>query len=396
VRRLLFVVPRFGRGIVGGAETLVRGLATRAVAPGDEVTVATTCAVDHTTWRNELPAGEDAEDGVRVLRFAVGARNAKRYEALHGRLLHEKRLSYAQELEMMAQSVWSPDLQHHLEEHGTAYDRIIFAPYLFGTTFWGVQAHPERSMLLPCLHDEPDARMRCLQGPYGAVAGWIFNTPAEERLARRLFHVRAGGVVGMGFDPPEAPARTGFAERHGLGRYVVYAGRLERAKRVDVACEYVARFARERGIDLKIVLIGDGSYETPEGVREYVVRLGYVTEDEKRSALAEAIALVNPSELESLSLVLLEAWREGTPALVAAGSEVMVDHCRRSGGGLWFHDYREFATGLTTLLDGELRRSLAEAGEHYVAQDYAWPQVAAALSRAVEAPTRPTAADAPR
>jgi len=86
VRRLLFVVPRFGRDVVGGAETLVRGLVTRALGPGDQATVATTCAVDHATWRNVLPAGESVEDGIRVLRFPVGARDAERHGRLHGRL----------------------------------------------------------------------------------------------------------------------------------------------------------------------------------------------------------------------------------------------------------------------------------------------------------------------
>ena len=35
-----------------------------------------------------------------------------------------------------------------------------------------------------------------------------------------------------------------FAERHGLGKYFLYAGRLEEGKRVHVAARYVADFAR--------------------------------------------------------------------------------------------------------------------------------------------------------
>ena len=30
----------------------------------------------------------------------------------------------------------------------------------------------------------------------------------------------------------------------------------------------------------------------------------------------------------------MEAWLEGTPAVVAAGSDVLREHCERSGGGL--------------------------------------------------------------
>ena len=381
------MVPRFGAGIVGGAETLVRGLVTRAAPPGAEVAVATTCAVDHTTWENALPAGEAVEDGVRVLRFPVGGRDPERYERLHTRLLAHGSLSYLQELEMMAASVWSPALQDHLEADGDRYDAIIFAPYLFGTTFWGVQARPERSVLLPCLHDEPDAHMECLRAPFGAAAGWLFNTPAEERLARRLFRVRAGGVVGVGLDPvPGPPPQAGVAALHGPGRYLVYAGRLERAKRVDVAVEHVARYAAARAPDLKLVLLGTGSYRAPRHLADRVVELGYVDEDAKRAAYAGAVALVNPSELESLSLVLLEAWREGTPALVAAGSEVMREHCERSGGGRAFADFEDFARHLDALLASpEEARAMGGRGRAYVESEYAWPATAGRLRAALAA-----------
>ena len=166
---------------------------------------------------------------------------------------------------------------------------------------------------------------------------------------------------------------------------MVYAGRLERAKRVDVAVEYVAQFAAARAPDLKIVLIGNGSYRPPRRLRDRVLHLGYVDEQIKRSAYAEAVALVNPSELESLSLVLLEAWQEGTPALVAAGSEVMVEHCERSGGGLAFADYAEFARALSRLLDDEAeRRRLGAVGHAYVQAEYSWGAVNARLPRVID------------
>lgn len=376
----LFVVPRYGRDVVGGAETLVRGLVTRGLGPGADVTVATTCAVDHATWENALPLGETREDGVRVLRFPVAPRDARLHADLHQRLQAHGRLSYLNELELMGAGVWSPDLQRYLEEHGARHSHIIFAPYLFGTTFWGVQAHPERSFLLPCLHDERDAHMECLREPFGSAAGWIFNTRAEERLARRLFRVRRSAVVGAGLDLPDAPAGDDFARRHDLGDYLLYAGRLERGKRVDVAVEYTARLVAERGLDLKLVLIGSGGYRTPKRLRDHVVELGYVSEDDKRAAYAGALALVNPSELESLSLVLLEAWREGTPAIVAAGSEVMAEHCERSGGGLTFSDYPAFAEAVNSLRDdAALRGRMGAAGREYVRTRYAWPVVSARL-----------------
>ena len=183
--RILWVVPRYGRGIVGGAETLVRALATRCAAMGWDCEVATTCAVDHVTWADELPAGTSVEDGVRVHRFPVGPRDAapprrppRRRRRRAGGLRRRAGVAVAQRLVAGPAGVPGGRRDHDLR---------VLAPYLFGTTLWGAQAAPERSALLPCLHDEPYAHLRIVRDVVGAVRGCLFNAPGEERLARRLY-----------------------------------------------------------------------------------------------------------------------------------------------------------------------------------------------------------------
>jgi len=56
-------VPRYGVDVVGGAETLVRGLAEHLAATGSAVEVLTTCARDHLSWKNVLPAGANRRTG---------------------------------------------------------------------------------------------------------------------------------------------------------------------------------------------------------------------------------------------------------------------------------------------------------------------------------------------
>jgi glycosyltransferase involved in cell wall biosynthesis len=381
--RLLWVVPRYGVATVGGAEMLVRALATRGTPSGWSSEIATTCAVDHASWENEVPPGESVEDGLRVLRFEVGPRDEARYAELHASVLARTH-AYADELEWLANSVWSPDLERFLVDASNAYDLVIFAPYLFGTTLWGAQIAPERSVLMPCLHDEPYAYLATVKGVVEAGRGCIFNSDAEERLARTLYSVRDGHVVGMGFDPP-GPLETTFAEHHGLGRYVLYAGRLEEGKRVDVAVQYAMRYAAERPDPPQLVLIGRGHYEPPAEADGIVVRAGFLPEEKKRAAYAEAVAIVNPSLLESLSIVLMEAWLEGTPVLAAAGSDVLRDHCEASGGGILFDSYESFRDGLDRLLsDEDLRDSTGQAGRHYVLKRYNWDAVTERLAAAVE------------
>ena len=51
--------------------------------------------------------------------------------------------------------------------------------------------------------------------------------------------------------------------------------------------------------------------------------LGYVSDDLRRALLTHARVLVVPSPYESLSIVLLEAWNHGVPALVNARCKVL-------------------------------------------------------------------------
>ena len=91
-----------------------------------------------------------------------------------------------------------------------------------------------------------------------------------------------------------------------------------------------------------------------------MLNAGLLDPEERRAAYAEALALVNASHIESLSLVLMEAWLEGTPGLVAAGSEVLREHVERAGGGLVFGTYEEFRTAVDDLVSR--RRPPARAG----------------------------------
>ncbi len=374
------VPPRHGSDLVGGAENHLAALAHHAAADGWSVDIATTCAMDNERWANALPEGETVEDGLRVHRFAVSPRDELRHRDLARHLAVHGALNALDEVELMATSVWSEGLQRFIDAEGPGYDAIVFAPYLLGTTYWGAQSWPERTAIMPCLHDEPYAYLPSVQRVLRSVRTLMFNAPGEERLIKRLLGPVRGSIVGMGFDAPAEPADPTFAERHGLGRYVIYVGRLEEGKRVHVAAKRVADFARRHDDDLRLVLIGRGSWRPPDDVAPYVEMLGFLSDHEKRAALAGAVALVNPSELESLSIVLLESWLEGTPAIVAAGSEVMADHCAMSGGGFTFAAQDDFDSALARLLDDRaLRHEMGEKGRRYVRDEYSWAPVMARM-----------------
>jgi hypothetical protein len=70
--KIAFVIPWYGNH-TGGAEVFCKGLASSLAALGRDVTVLTTCCRDpfHDWSKNHLPAGEERDGEVRVLRFPV-------------------------------------------------------------------------------------------------------------------------------------------------------------------------------------------------------------------------------------------------------------------------------------------------------------------------------------
>lgn len=388
---IAFVSPRFAEGAtVGGAETLLRELARQAQAAGRRVTFLATCAVNHFTWANERPAGCAQREGLEVRSFPVDEdRDAGTFLRIQSTISSGAPVSASDQRLWMKHSVNSRALIEHLEQEGDRYDRIVLGPYLFGLVFHAAQVHPHKSLLVPCLHDEPFAYQAVMREMFDAVAGCLFNTEPEQNLARRLFQLPEdyGRVVGMGLDPFDPPGQAP-AGLQGLGApYVLYCGRREPLKGTPLILDYMETFRERTGTDLKVVFTGSGPVEPSPALAPHVVDLGFVSEDDKQAAMAGATAFIHPSVNESLGIVLLESWLARTPALVHAAGEVLTWQCRSSGGGLWFRNYPEFEEELLLLCrQPELRKAMGEAGRAYVELQYAWPAVRQRLLDALDTP----------
>ncbi len=385
VRHLAFVCPRFASGgTVGGAETLLGELARAAVRDGRRVTFLTTCARNHFTWENELPAGVVRVDGMDVHYFPVDAdRDVGQFLRIQERISRGVRVSRDEEERWSAHSVRSSALCEHLRATGGRYDRVLAGPYLFGLVRQAARVHPGRTLLVPCLHDEPFAYLGVVREMFEAVRGSLFNAEPERVLARRLYGEGGsrGAVVGMGIEPFAADPGA-FAARTGLaGPYVLYSGRREAAKGTPLLVRYVDAFRGRTGRRVRLVLTGSGPFDEAPFVHD----AGFLPEGEKREAMAGAVAFVHPSTLESLGIVLLESFMAGTPALVHAGGAVLRWQCERSGGGLWFRHYPDFEAELLWLLDHEdARRGMGERARRFVRTEYAWDTVARRFFEALE------------
>jgi glycosyltransferase involved in cell wall biosynthesis len=380
-KRYAFVLPRFGAGIVGGAETLAGSLATKLAHRGDHVEVFTTCAKDNRTWENVFPAGVSIEGGVIVRRFPVDTRDLEKWVPLQIRISEGLRLSVEEQLSWMRESVNSEELYDHIYRHGLTFDAIFFAPYLFGTTFWGALIHPSRSVLIPCLHDEYFAYLEIMSVLFREVRGALFNALPERELAVRLYGAARGGEVGMGFEPhPTDEVLEPYLDW--CAPYILYVGRKETGKNVQLLIDYFISFKdrHPKLSDLRLVVLGGGSFtdlHRPHALeRDDIIDLDHVSERDKQRLIQHSLCVCQPSVNESFSIVLMEAWLLSVPVLVHAGCDVTRHHAIQSGGGLYFGSQSDFDGVVHELVrNAGLAAQLGVAGRQYVKEQYSWERV---------------------
>jgi len=384
---LAIVVQRYGPDVTGGSESLARAVAER-LAGEYQVTVLTTCARDYVTWRNERPAGTERIGGVDVKRFRVEEERDLDAFNRFSETLYGRPHSREEELDWLRrQGPYVPALVRELEASRDRFHARMFFTYLYYPTFWGLKAAHERSVLVPTTHDEPPLRFEIYREMFSLPRALAFLTAAEEALVRSRFPLegRPARVAGIGVEMPPSPDVHAFRARHAVaGRYLLYAGRIDAGKGCAEMLDFYARYSAEDRQGPELLLIGNLAMPAPtlKGVRY----LGYVSESEKAAALAGAELVVCPSAYESLSIVLLEAFALGVPALANARSPVLQDHCRRANAGLYYGSADEFAEALGLLLHDEaLRRAMGENGRRYVRDQYRWEVVLARYRELIEA-----------
>ena len=377
--RLAFVTPWYGPDIPGGAETEVRHTAEHLRRAGLEVEVLTTCIRDfYADWsHNYHPSGPAVINGVLVRRFPVGPRDKARFDAVNAKLLQGLTISAAEERVFVSEMMRADALYDYVEDHSRDY-LFFFMPYMFATTYFGVQICPERSYLIPCLHDEAYARLSIYRSAFTGLRGWLFLSAPEMALAQRLYDLDSAHLtlVGGGVDTAFTTDADAFRRKYALdGPFVLYAGRRDAGKNVELLVDFFRRYRCERPgrSDLRLIFIGPGRMPVKLAAGENITDLGFVPIQDKYNAYAAATLLCQPSVRESFSIVLMESWVAGRPVLVHSDCAVTKDHCRHSNGGLYFSTYDEFALCLDLLLDRpRLAARMGENGRAYVLENFGW------------------------
>ena len=424
--RIAFIVQRYGTEILGGPEYACRLTAER-LAERHDVDVLTTCAADNVTWKNDYAEGADRVRGVTVRRFANSQVRDVVDFTRYSEWIFNNPHTAADELEWLKrQGPWSPGLIDYLKRHHRQYDALVFYSYRYAPTVLGMQIDPGRSILVPAAHDEPAIHLDIYDEVFRAPKAVGYLTEPERQFVARTFHPAAviEETVGCGVDVPQhhayprlvnqtgpvdqnssadaTPAETddvaaddggrfpshvssrgaGFKRRHRIhGPFALYGGRIDPGKGCEELFEYFSTYAAAGG-ESSLVLMGLKLMPLPE--EPFVNFAGMLSEQERLHALEAATVVVCPSPYESLSLIALEALAVGTPILGNARNEVLVDHCLRSNGGLFYRDRDEFVECMKMLMgDERMRAAMGRSGRDYVRRNYRWDVVLGKFDRMI-------------
>ncbi|MHB1710962.1 MAG: glycosyltransferase family 4 protein [Acidimicrobiales bacterium] len=377
--RATFVIPRYGPGIVGGAETAARRLAEGLVARARwDVDVLTSCADDFVTWTDVFPPGVGDVNGVRVHRFVSQSGRDPSFHPLSALLLADPHSASMADAErwLDLQGPVTVDLADAAE--ASEADVVVFYPYLYYPTARVIDRVRAPTVLHPAAHDEPALYLPIFPRVFDAADALVFQTMAERALVEGVFPVASHRqlLLGLGVDdPPEGSLTPDPGDPEVPGDpYLLCLGRVDGHKGSGMLAAMFASYKERHPGPLRLVFAGP-VVDAP-GSHPDIDLVGSVSEGSKWELLGHAVALISPSRWEAFSLVIAEAWSAGTPVVVNAACGATTEHCRRSGGGLWFHGYAEFEVIVERLCrDRALGTELGRRGRTYVDARFRWPIV---------------------
>ncbi len=406
MKKIAFVVCQYGKEVNGGAEVHCKMLAERLTSHY-EVHVLTSTIIDYSTFDPYYNVGTEHINQVTVKRFdskpfdralhEVMRRKSKWGRKIRRTLYRIKLLKWIANTKpiwnlciekekewLRTHGFYSPDLLDYVEKHGHEYDSIILMSYPYPHTFFVTEMFPKTCILIPTAHEEGDL-YRSLQTHIFTKVGHIaFNTPAEKQLCIDVFgnQMADNSILAVGVDLADPATREHIYTKFDLpDQYLLYFGRITPGK-VGLLTNWFLEYKERFGGELKLVMTGRlfmDRLDHPD-----IIYTGFVNEAEKTALIQYARLIINPSEKESLSLLLLEAMQIGKPSLVNGRSEVMKQHCIDSDFACrYYYSKRDFLSKLHNILSEDPDHIAAKA-QNYVQQNYNWDIIMNKLIHLIE------------
>lgn len=378
MKKIGFVIPWYGENIPGGAEAELRGLTKHLHREGVELEILTTRVKEFASdWSlNYYPEGIEVIKDIPVRRFNTYKRDANKFNVVNEKLMAQSMPSEQEEIIFMEEMVNSPDLYRYISEKKEEYSIFVYIPYMFGTTYYGIKACPEKAVMIPCFHNESYVYMNIFKELFPQVKGMLFHAKAEAELANRVYNLSEvkQEVLGGGIDTDWKGNPETFRTKYNIkDMYILYAGRKDAGKQVDMLIAFFSRYKHSHNNDLKLILIGGGEVDIPIEMQNEIIDLGFVDLQDKYDAYSASLALCQPSLMESFSIVIMESWIAKRPVIVNAECDVTSDFVKETGAGFEFADYNSFERAIEYLLENpEKADDMGETGYSYVMNNFNW------------------------
>lgn len=409
MKKIAFVVIRYGKEINGGAELHCKMLAERLVNRY-QVEVLTTNLISYSNQENVFKEGEEIINNVVVRRFKTDPykRKGHRPNVWATRYIRSIRL-FLYKMHLLRYianyiPIWkcgkkgtiylyrkncfySSELFTFIRNHKEDYDVFIPITIDYPEVYYTVTRVKEKALLIPTMHYQKSSFYPGMTEIF-TQAGYIaFNTQAEQQLAESIFgkHMSPHGIVSVGFNifPPAEWKET--AAKYQLPKeYLLYVGRVDNSK-LDYIFDYFLTYKQKhKESNLKLVLVGGifmNEIEHPD-----IIYTGFVKEEEKTTIINHAKIIVNPSKYESLSLILLEALSQKKVMLVNYKCNVMREHFRKSNQAIAIYKGKnDFIKQLYRLDTSDiLRKEMGERGALYIKENYNWDIIMQRLITQIE------------
>ena len=373
-QKIAIIVQRYGLEINGGAEYHAKLIAEK-ICKYFEIEVFTSTALDYITWEPYYPEGRETINHIPVHRFDVEkTRDPKKFGEIQHFIFNDEHTIEDESQWLKEEGPYYPALIEELERREREFAYFIFFSYRYYHSYYGIKKFRKKAILVPTAEHDEVVYLRLFKDFFTLPAAFVYNSHEEKEIINKISgnDEVPGDIVGVGSEIPREFSPGSFREKFAVrGRYFVYIGRLDENKGVPQLLNFFTRLLAEEKPGLTLVLMGKSVIDIPE--HPQIRYLGFMDDKDKFDGLKGADFLINPSQFESLSMVILEAWAIGRPVVVNGRTEVLQGQCRRSNAGLWYTNYNEFKE-IIMLLHGndELKDIMGRNGIEFFENHYSW------------------------
>jgi len=371
-----------GAGDSGGMNVYVRELVGALAQAGVD------CRVFTRRWSDELPAVVDVEPGFRVVHVEAGAPELVKEElpgTVEAFIEGVAALLADDPVDVLHANYWLSGLAGHELKHRLGLPLV--------STF-----HTLARVKADNGDPEPERRARAETSIIGCSDAICASSAAEEAQLESLYHAPTDRIeivppgVDHAFFSPGDQRGARLALGLGSGPVLLFVGRIQPLKRLDVAVEALDRLEHD---DARLVVVGGPSgVQGPDelervqklaAARGVLDRIHWVAPQPHHLLStyyrAADVCLV-PSRSESFGLVALEAAACGIPVVAAAvgGLRSIVEH-GRTGFLVEGHDPAYVAAYVDEVLGSPALAAELSANAAERARSYTWSTTAARLRR---------------